>query len=237
MNQILLVASHKPTIKSLQEVIEDREFDCSVASTQRRALYVVRHNPPDVVIVDNTSSRLSADKLTSGLRRLADVPVIAIVRNEEEAKTMSTAAVLTKPYPQQQLVSCIQRVLQKHPSELVVGPLRLNLRTRYVSTPHMPAPQRLTPKLFALLRALMLRAGQVVSREILMSEVWNTEFVEDTRTLDVHIHWIRSLIEPNPGHPIYLHTVRSVGYRLDLNDDYQPPVSMTAMAMNGSVPH
>lgn len=213
MEQILLVAGNKSTMNSLRQVIEKHELDCSVASSQRRALYLVRHNPPDVVIMDKTSPRLSGDKLVTGLRRLADVPLITITRTREEAMGMGAEVSLIKPYTGQQLINSIEDVLKKYPRELKAGALSLDLRTREVYVPHLSKNKRLTPKLFALLRLLMQRKGEVVTRAELMRDVWKTEFVEDTRTLDVHIHWIRMIIEPNPAHPTYLTTVRGMGYR------------------------
>ncbi|MGB0387675.1 MAG: response regulator transcription factor [Ardenticatenaceae bacterium] len=215
MNEILLVASRKAVKNSLQEVLERQDYNCLVAHNQRRALYLVRHYAPSLVILDNTSSRLRGSKFIAGLRRLADVPLIAIVRSANEAAMMNATACLVPPYTTQELINCIDRVQQKYPQELQAGSLRLDLRTRHVYVPHRQDAQQLTPKLFALLRLLMRQQGEVVSRAALMSEVWNTKFVEDTRTLDVHIHWVREMIEPNPGHPTYLRTVRGVGYRLE----------------------
>jgi DNA-binding response OmpR family regulator len=214
MEQTLLVGGNKSTIKSLRTIIEQHNLDCSVASSQRRALYLVRHNPPDVVIMDKTSPRLSGNKLVNGLRRLTDVPLITITRTKEEAMGMGAAVSLVKPYTEQQLINSIESVLKKYPRQLDAGPLSLDLRTREVYVPHQAKKERLTPKLFALLRHLMYRRGEVVTRAELMSEVWKTQFVEDTRTLDVHIHWIRMIIEPNPAHPTYLTTVRGMGYPL-----------------------
>ena len=215
MNQILLVASRKAVNGSLREILERRDINCLIAHNQRRALYLVRHHSPYLVILDNTSSRLRGSKFIAGLRRLADVPLIAIVRSGSEAATMNATACIIPPYTTQQLMNAISRVQQKYPQELQAGSLRLDLRTRQVYVPHRKEAQQLTPKLFALLKLLMVQQGEVVSRAALMSEVWNTKFVEDTRTLDVHIHWMREMIEPNPGHPTYLRTVRGIGYRLE----------------------
>jgi DNA-binding response OmpR family regulator len=75
--------------------------------------------------------------------------------------------------------------------------------------------ERLTPRLIQLLKTLMEHPGEVIEREKLFSEVWRTEYTGDTRTLDVHISWLRQAIEEDPRNPRYLKTIRGVGYRLD----------------------
>ena len=76
----------------------------------------------------------------------------------------------------------------------------------------------LTPRLVMLLRILMERPGQVIERAALFSQVWETQYTGDTRTLDVHISWLRQAIEDDPRHPRYIKTVRGMGYRLDVED-------------------
>jgi DNA-binding response OmpR family regulator len=75
---------------------------------------------------------------------------------------------------------------------------------------------RLTPRLALLLQLLIEHRGEVVERETLFKRVWETDYTGDTRTLDVHISWLRRAIELDPNHPKFLHTVRGVGYRLDV---------------------
>jgi len=77
---------------------------------------------------------------------------------------------------------------------------------------------RLTPKMTRLLAAFMQNEGQILTRKFLMKTVWDTDFVDDTRTLDVHIHWVRRLIEDDPRNPVYITTIRRVGYRFSLEE-------------------
>lgn len=215
MYHILLVAGRKTTVDSLLAIIDQGNFTCSVASNQRAAMQIVRHEAPDVVLLDDTTTRLNGHKLASNVRRLMEVPLVAIVQEPRDANQLNAAACLVKPYNVRQLMGCLNRVLTQYPRELTAGPIRLNLRTRHVAVPHRARPERLTPKAFSLLRLLMRHQGEIVSRRLLMAEVWQTDFVDDTRTLDVHIHWLRNVIEPDPGEPTYLLTVRGEGYVLD----------------------
>jgi DNA-binding response OmpR family regulator len=212
VNQILLVANRKTTIDSLQEILQQRNYALSVARTHQMALRAARLHAPDLIIVDCTS-RLNGAKLCQELQRALDALLIAIVREEDEAAELESTTCLVKPYTARQLVESIEAALA-YPHRLEIGPLRLDLRARTILAPHHTEPQTLSPKLFALLRILMQAQGEVVPRERLMAEVWETDFLEDTRTLDVHIRWLRQIIEPAPGKPHYLLTVRGVGYRV-----------------------
>lgn len=97
---------------------------------------------------------------------------------------------------------------------LQAGGLTLSLGTRRVN--NGSKERRLNPKEFELLKVFMRSPGRVLSRKLLMKKVWKTDYVGDTRTLDVHIHWLRGKIEEDPKFPVYLRTVRKVGYRFDI---------------------
>ncbi|RME48949.1 MAG: winged helix family transcriptional regulator [Chloroflexi bacterium] len=101
-------------------------------------------------------------------------------------------------------------------SYLKCADLVLDLSSRQV-TKGDGEPQRLTPKLCNLLATFIRNRGEVLSREFLMQEVWDTEYYGDTRTLEVHVSWLRAAIEDDPSNPRYLHTVRGVGYWFEPN--------------------
>lgn len=213
MGHIVLVADRKTTIDSLAEIIERREYELSVASNQRRALQLVRQVGPDLVIVDMTSAKLSGEKICSSLRRQTEVPIIVILREAppQGAVPREASDWLVKPFSTRLFLGRVRRLVREE-QMLRVGPVRLDLRTRHV-TVNGHQPRRLTRKQFGLLRSLMSRPGEVLSRAELMREVWETTFLDDTRTLDVHVRWLRECIESDPSNPIYLRTVRGVGYR------------------------
>ena len=98
---------------------------------------------------------------------------------------------------------------------LVVGPITMDLDTRAVRCNEHQCV--LTPRRAALLKALMDLPGQVIKREALFTQVWETQYTVDTRTLDVHISWLRRALEDDPRHPRYIKTVRGLGYRLDVD--------------------
>jgi DNA-binding response OmpR family regulator len=125
---------------------------------------------------------------------------------------VNARAYLRYPFSSQKLINRISWLLPApNGEELRRGELILNVKRRSVM--RGDRERHLTPKQAHLLELFMRHPGEVLTREFLMKRVWNTDFVDDTRTLDVHIHWVREAIEEDTGSPQYLHTVRGVGYR------------------------
>ena len=118
---------------------------------------------------------------------------------------------LARPLTVEGVVAAIQK-LDVHFTNHVLecGPFQLNLATRTLYTP--AGSRHMTPKLCALLELLMQRHDEVVSRGEIMELIWETSYLEDTRTLDVHIRWLREYIEPDPSTPRYILTERGTGY-------------------------
>jgi DNA-binding winged helix-turn-helix (wHTH) protein len=117
---------------------------------------------------------------------------------------------------------------------LRVGDIALNLAQKCIL--RNGREKRLTPKQFKLLEAFMRRPGEVLSRRFLMRHVWQTDYIGDTRTLDVHIRWVRQIIEDDPDKPRYLRTVRGIGYRFDGSIPLAPAYSASSNGANGATP-
>jgi DNA-binding response OmpR family regulator len=129
-----------------------------------------------------------------------------------ECERLTCDNVLQLPFTDRRVISHVDKLLAlRRTKMLVVGGLGLNLQTRCV---HRGGDvYRLTPKQAHLLQVFMEHAGQTLTRKFLMATVWDTDFLGDTRTLDVHVRWLREKIEEEPSSPRYLRTVRGVGYR------------------------
>jgi DNA-binding response OmpR family regulator len=143
-------------------------------------------------------------------------PLILLVDEDaqvsNECQKLTCGNVLQLPFTVRKVLNRVTRLLNtRQGSILKVGRLTLNLQTRCVS--YGDVVHRLTPKQAELLQVFMVHAGKTLTRKFLMATVWNTDYMGDTRTLDVHVRWIRERIEDNPGNPQYLRTVRGVGYR------------------------
>jgi DNA-binding response OmpR family regulator len=134
-----------------------------------------------------------------------------------KGKANSAADVLLfQPFTARKLINAIERLLQVKNSDdvIVCGPLAVNLAQRVLIA--NGSETQLTPKLAQLVETFFRHPGETLDRKQLMEQVWHTNYLGDTRTLDVHVRWIRRAIETDPGNPRYLKTVRGVGYRLEV---------------------
>jgi DNA-binding response OmpR family regulator len=123
--------------------------------------------------------------------------------------------ILSLPFTAQKLVNRISHLLPSDGKHSIhAGPIRLDIEKRMVRC--LGKQARLTPRLVDLLKELIEHRGEVVERKVLFSKVWETNYTDDTRTLDVHISWLRQAIEADPDAPQLLRTIRGVGYRLDV---------------------
>ena len=144
---------------------------------------------------------------------------IALQRNQKHSPKASeygqANVVLTHPFTLRKLINRIEPLLPGDGEHMLhVGPVRLDLERKRVRC--LGREARLTPRLASLLQILMKHPGEVMQREDLFKQVWETKYTGDTRTLDVHISWLRHAIEEDARHPQLLKTVRGVGYRLDI---------------------
>jgi DNA-binding response OmpR family regulator len=173
---------------------------------------------PDLIIIDADSMRTSGKRICSSIRA-ADtrIPIILILGPEPvSADDFEADVVMQLPFTLQKLLNRIKVLLPIKLSNdcLEVGPIELDLNQRFVRLDDKQVS--LTPRLTRLLQALMQKPGQVFGRDELFKFVWETDYIGDTRTLDVHISWLRNLIEDNPRHPEYIKTIRGIGYKLEV---------------------
>lgn len=194
-----------------------RHFEVVCVSSGKQAL---EQSKPDAIVLNALSLHSPGARIARQLKvRMPGVPLIHLVsKNGEESPA---DAVFCPPLTSRKLISAIKRMLrpletQTQPEELLrCGHVSLNLSRRVlIIDGHETA---LTPKLAALVEEFLRHPGETLDRRWLMKQVWNTDYVEDTRTLDVHVRWFRRIIEPDPNQPRYLKTVRGIGYRLELD--------------------
>ncbi len=178
---------------------------------------------PDLVIIDAASLRTSGKRICRDLRlALGDIPIILIIASNGEepekkkpVNRLEKELVLVLPFTLQKLINRVKPLLPVEGRQVInEGPIRLDIEHQKVRC--MNQSGKLTPHLMRLLKILMEHPGEVVEREKLFREVWETEYTADTRTLDVHVSWLRRIIETDPRHPRFIKTVRGVGYRLDV---------------------
>ncbi|MEZ0396446.1 MAG: response regulator transcription factor [Anaerolineales bacterium] len=218
-----------PSAKLL--VIEGKHADCPVfvpalrkkgfetesAPSGSEALKLLgKKHSFDAVIVNAASLRTSGKRICRLLREKAGkLPIVLIQTASDEITKSDADVVLSLPFTVQKLVNRIRQLLPCDGRDsLHAGPIRLDVENRVVVS--LGKRARLTPRLVRLLKMLMERRGEVIDRKELFSYVWETDYTDDTRTLDVHISWLREAIEADPKKPKFLKTVRGVGYRLDV---------------------
>jgi DNA-binding response OmpR family regulator len=171
---------------------------------------------PDVAVVNAATFRTSGKRICQSLREKAPkLPILLIIDPDRSLEKVEASVILSLPFTAQKLVNRIRHLLPGNGSDNVhAGPVRLDVEKRIVTCQEKQT--RLTPRLVRLLKILMDHQGEVIERKALFSQVWETDYTDDTRTLDVHISWLRRAMEADPQNPIFLKTIRGVGYRLDV---------------------
>jgi DNA-binding response OmpR family regulator len=185
--------------------------------TGKAALARMRDADPDIVVVNAASMRTSGKRICQSIHaQMPDLPILVIASPDHPLiNGECTSVILNLPFTIRKLVNRIVPLLPAEEENLVeAGPIKLDVERNQVQCEEKEA--RLTPRLVSLLKILMRHPGEVLEREDLFRKVWNTEYTGDTRTLDVHISWLRRAIEEDPRSPRFLKTIRGVGYRLDI---------------------
>jgi DNA-binding response OmpR family regulator len=176
---------------------------------------------PHLIIVDAASMRTSGKRICQSLRAHAHITPLVLILSPDQAvaleKDMIADVTLTLPFTLQKLVNRIRPLLPADGKDLFqFGPIQLDPIQRWVRVGTRQTS--LTPRLVTLLRILMEHPGAVVEREALFRQAWDTAYTEDTRTLDVHISWLRRAVEIDYRVPKFIKTIRGVGYRLDTDE-------------------
>jgi DNA-binding response OmpR family regulator len=183
------------------------------------ALSKLDNERPEIIVIDADSMRTSGKRICQSLRAAAQqTPIILILgQGVNEKDEFDADVIMHLPFTLQKILNRIKVLLPLKLSNDVVkaGPIDLDLTHRFVKVNDKQIS--LTPRLTKLLQALMQNPGQVFGRDELFKFVWETDYIGDTRTLDVHVSWLRNLIEDDPRHPDFIKTVRGVGYRLDFD--------------------
>ena len=171
---------------------------------------------PSLVVVNAASLRSTGLRICKSIRgKNAKYPIVLVLAKEARVSKDVADAVLVLPFTAQKLANRIKPLLPGDGKNVVhVGPLRLDVEQRRVKC--LGKNSKLTPRMVTLLHLLMDKHGEVVERDALFKKVWETNYTGDTRTLDVHVSWLRRAIELDPLKPKFLKTIRGVGYRLDV---------------------
>ena len=221
---VLVVEDEAALAAALSYNLRKNGFNVLQAADGVAGLQMARGERPDVIVLDLMLPRMDGIEVCRRVRAESDVPIIMLTAKSEELDKVVGLEIgaddyLTKPFSMRELIARVKallrraggRVVAEDASQIAAGALVLDLRGRTV---HRDGSEvQLKPKEFDLLYFLARNAGQVFTREQLLEHVWGYEFFGGSRTVDVHIRWLREKLEAEPGSPRHLLTVRGVGYK------------------------
>ena len=215
---ILLVEGKRADKPTFGFGLARKGYQVDTVANGSEALKYLESNAAHLVLVNAASMRTSGKRICQSIRKQsAKIPIVLVVEAGGEVFDPADAnVVLTLPFTLQKLLNRLRPYLPVEEKDTQqVGPLVLDVEQRRVRIHERQIS--LTPRLVVLLKALMDHPGEVINRDDLFRTVWETAYIGDTRTLDVHVSWLRQALEEDPRHPQFIKTVRGVGYRLDVD--------------------
>ncbi|GAB3871756.1 MULTISPECIES: response regulator [Terrabacter] len=227
MSRILIVEDEVSFSDPLSYLLKKEGYDVAVAETGPDGLAEFDKNGADLVLLDLMLPGLSGVDVCRALRQRSSVPVIMLTAKDSEIDKVVGLEIgaddyVTKPYSSRELLARVKAVLRRLaepedllPSTLESGPVRMDVERHTVSVEGRSASLPL--KEFELLEMLLRNSGRVLTRMQLIDRVWGSDYVGDTKTLDVHVKRLRAKIEPDPGNPVHIVTVRGLGYKFEAN--------------------
>jgi len=214
---VLLIEGKRRLKNNFAQELSDKGFDVTAVTSGATALETIPELMPNVVVINAMSLRTNGLRITNWIRTAwPDLPIILIIAEDEAITNAPQANVLLRlPFTVQKLINRLRLFNEvKHKHILKKGVLELNTQTAVAHYKDKEA--HLTPRCSDLLRVMMEKPGKVLTRKELFSHVWDTDYTGDTRTLDVHISWLRNALEENPRQPELIQTIRGIGYKLNL---------------------
>lgn len=224
MTRVLLVEDEESFSDALSYTLRKEGFEVAVAIDGTAALEAFDRAGADLVLLDLMLPGLPGTDVCRSLRARSNVPVIMLTAKDSEVDKvvgleLGADDYVTKPFSTRELVARIRAVLRRGaesedpPAVLEAGPVRLDVERHTVSV--RGEGVQLPLKEFELLEMLLRNAGRVLTRMQLIDRVWGSDYVGDTKTLDVHIKRLRAKIESDPADPRHIETVRGLGYKFE----------------------
>jgi len=223
--RILIVEDERSLVDSMRFMLEAEGYKVAAVEDGVGALRAVREEAPSLVLLDLMLPGMSGIDVCHQIRRESDVPIVMVTAKSTEADKVLGLEIgaddyITKPFSSRELLARVRAHLRRAgrtgtlaaaTEVLRGGSIELDVDGHVVRLDGQVVDLR--PKEFELLEVLMRRKNRLASRDLLMDEVWGTDYFGDTKTLDVHIRRLRNKLEKNPSRPIHIVTVRGLGYK------------------------
>ncbi len=234
MSEKVLVVEDEPTlVETLAYNLNRQGYTVVTATDGHAALAVARREQPDLIVLDLMLPGLDGFEVCRILRQEMNVPILMLTARTDEVDRvvgleMGADDYLTKPFSMRELLARVKALLRRvrlmreeaatasalsSTDRIEVGDLTIDLARRELRRGGQLI--HLKPKEYDLLVFLARHAGIVLSRDLILERVWGWDFDGDSRTVDVHVRWLREKVEPDPAHPRHIVTVRGVGYRFE----------------------
>jgi two-component system response regulator RegX3 len=225
MTKVLVVEDEESFSEAISYMLRKEGYEVAVAADGNAAVAEFDQNGADIVLLDLMLPGLSGTEVCREIRKRSKVPVIMVTAKDSEIDKvvgleLGADDYVTKPFSSRELIARIKAVLRRS-GEVIedmadvieLGPIRIDVERHAVSVNGEPV--KLPLKEFDLLLMLMRNAGRVLTRGQLIDRIWGSDYVGDTKTLDVHVKRIRAKIEKDPANPVHLLTVRGLGYKFE----------------------
>ena len=227
MTRVLVVEDEDSFSEALEFLLGKEGFSVITAATGSEALRKFEQGGIDLILLDLMIPEVSGTEVCRQIRTKSKVPIIMLTAKDSEVDKVVGLEIgaddyVTKPYSSRELIARINAVLRRNsgdgvtldPGVMMVQGIRMDIDRHQVSVNGIPVSLPL--KEFELLEFLMRNAGRVLTRIQLIDRVWGSDYVGDTKTLDVHIKRLRAKIESDPANPTIIQTVRGLGYKMEL---------------------
>jgi two-component system, OmpR family, response regulator RegX3 len=222
--RVLVVEDEESFSDALSYMLRKEGFEVSVAATGTEALTEFDRTGADIVLLDLMLPEMSGIEVCRIIRAESGVPIVMLTAKDSELDKvvgleLGADDYVTKPFSLRELSARIRAIFRRAeqaatehnpPAAVTLGDVQVDLAGHRLLRDGEVLPVK--PKAFELLAFLLRNPGQVFTRDQLLERVWGYDYAGETRTVDVHIHWLRGQLEPDPANPQFIHTVRGVGY-------------------------
>ena len=226
MTKILIVEDEDSVLDPLELLLSKEGFSIETARNGREGLDKFSKVSPDLVLLDIMLPEVSGTEVCRQIRAKSNVPIIMLTAKDTEVDKvvgleLGADDYIVKPYSKAELVARIKAVLRRGVSDhapgeggvITAGPVTIDVERHAVSI--AGASISLPLKEFELLEFLVRNSGRVLTRTQLIDRVWGSDYFGDTKTLDVHVKRLRAKIEKDPANPVYIQTIRGLGYKFE----------------------